>query len=206
MASQGSSEGAAPGPGRSLLYSAVTVAVVLGVIVGAALYVLLGDSLPPHPRQFSSVGGEPDATTLISTLVVIYTFFAAAYGAMAPSLIGKKGRVPAAALVMIFLAVVLDLSRVWNSTGDLYATTMRDLPAGKIYDAASEFTRYLFVNVGVLLFALAVACWPAERWSAGWWRHAAATLRGLLQRRQPGQAESRVRTRRIPHQPEDAEQ
>jgi HAMP domain-containing protein len=40
---------------------------------------------------------------------------------------------------------------------------MRELPTGKIYDAAAEFTRYLIVNAIVLVFALAVAFWPQRR-------------------------------------------
>jgi len=146
------------------------------VLICGVLYVFLASTFPPHPRRFFGVGKgpDPDATTLISTLVVIYTFFAAAYGALAPSLIGKDRRAPtfglagkndrafwrATALVYIFLAVLLDLVRVWNSIGDLYATTMRELPPAKVYDAAAEFTRYLIVNAFVFLFVLAIAFWP----------------------------------------------
>ena len=169
MTTQGSSDTAAFR--RHLLLYATPAALVL---ICAGLYLFRAGSFPPHPRRFSGVGKEPDATTLISTLVVIYTFFAAAYAALAPSLIGKDGRTPtfglagkedrafwrAVALLYIFLAVVLDLVRVWNSIGDLYATTMRDLPPAKVYDAAAEFTRYLIVNAFVFLFVLAITFWP----------------------------------------------
>lgn len=56
------------------------------------------------------------------------------------------------------LAVVLDLVRIGNSTGDLYSTAMRHLPPNKVSDAAAEFTRYLIANAVVLLFALIIAC------------------------------------------------
>jgi hypothetical protein len=155
------------------------------VLICGGLYIWLAGDFPPHPRRFLEVGEgpNPDATTLISTLVVIYTFFAAAYGALAPSLVGKDRRTPtfgpagkedrafwrAAALVYILLAVSLDLVRVWNSIGDLYTTTMRELPPDKVYDAAAEFTRYLIVNAFVFLFVLAIAFWPEPQ---------AATSRG----------------------------
>jgi hypothetical protein len=164
MRTQASSESAAPGPRRGLLHSAFA----LMVVIGGVLYLFVASAFPPHLRRFAGVGGsdaEPDATTLISTLVVIYTLFAAAYGTLAPVLIGKEGRTfwRAWALICIFLALILDLARVWNSIGDLYATTMRHLPPGKVYDAAAEFTRYLIVNAIVLLFALAVTFLPPGR-------------------------------------------
>jgi hypothetical protein len=170
MTTQTRPESVTVSPRQRLLYSAVAVVVIIGVIFGVSLYLFGGGALPPHAHRFSRVGRGPDATTLISTLVVIYTFFAAAYGALVPSLIGKKGRAALVALVFIFLAVLLDLARVWNSTGDLYATTMRNLPAVKVYDATSEFTRYLIVNACVLLFVLVVAFLPAERSRRTWFR------------------------------------
>ncbi len=171
MRTQASSKSATLNPRQRLLHSAFAfIVVICGV-----LYLLAASAFPPHLRRFSGVGGsdaEPDATTLISTLVVIYTFFAAAYGTLAPVLIGKKRRTfwRAWALIYIFLAMILDLIRVWNSIGDLYATTMRHLPPTKVYDAADEFTRYLIVNAIVLLFALAVAFLPTERLRTIWSR------------------------------------
>jgi hypothetical protein len=174
MTAQGSSDCAAV---RRYLLLYVTPSLL--VLICGVLYVVLAGDFPPHPRRFLEAvkGPNPDATTLISTLVVIYTFFAAAYGALAPSLVGKDRRTPAfgpagkedrafwraAVLVYIFLAVVLDLTRVWNSIGDLYATTVRELPPAKVYDAAAEFTRYLVVNAFVFLFALAIAFWPESQ-------------------------------------------
>jgi hypothetical protein len=156
------------------LYSAIAVITVICVIVGAALYMFAGGALPPHSHKYSEVlsgrDAGPDATTLISTLVVIYTFFAAAYGTLAPSLFEKKGAASKVALLFMLLAVVLDVGRVWNSTGDLYATTMRQLSTDKVYDAVNEFTRYLIANACVLILALGVAFWPAERWRTTWSR------------------------------------
>jgi hypothetical protein len=149
--------------GHPLLYTALAALVVI-----CGLYLFLPVTFPPHTRYFSRLGSDPDATTLISTLLVIYTFFAAAYGALAPSLVGRKDRVclRAAALIYMFLALLLDLVRVWNSMGDLYATTMRHLSPAKVHDAAAEFTRYLIVNAFVLLFVLAVAFWPMRNGSS----------------------------------------
>jgi hypothetical protein len=169
METKASSGPAALGPRRRLHSAVALVLVICGV-----LYLLAGGAFPPHLRRFSGVGGgsgaEPDATTLISTLVVVYTFFAAAYGTLATVLIEKKGRTfwRAWALIYIFLALILDLVRVWNSIGDLYATTMRQLPPAKVYDAANEFTRYLIVNAIVLLFALAVTFLPPGRLQTIW--------------------------------------
>jgi hypothetical protein len=170
MTTQASSESPALGPRRRRLHSAFA----LMVVICGVLYLLVASTFPPHLRRFSGVGGgsdgEPDATTLISTLVVIYTFFAAAYGTLAPALIAKPGRTfwRAWALIYIFLAMILDLVRVWNSIGDLYATTMRHLPPAKVYDAADEFTRYLIVNAIVLIFALAITFLPPGRLQILW--------------------------------------
>ena len=75
METKASSEGVALGPRRRLHSAVALVLVICGV-----LYLLAGSAFPPHLRRFSGVGGgsgaEPDATTLISTLVVVYTFFA----------------------------------------------------------------------------------------------------------------------------------
>jgi hypothetical protein len=167
METKASSGPAALGP---RLHSAVA----LVLVICGVLYLLAGSAFPPHLRRFSGVGGgsgaEPDATTLISTLVVVYTFFAAAYGTLATVLIEKRGRTfwRAWALIYIFLALILDLVRVWNSIGDLYATTMRQLPPAKVYDAANEFTRYLIVNAIILLFALAVTFLPPDRLQTIW--------------------------------------
>lgn len=157
---------------RILRWLAYTAPVVL--LIASLLFLFGGGHLWPHPYgSFTKSGQDPDATTLISTLVVVYTFFIAAYGALTPMVVGtgkdaltsrqaSKGMVylGVSALVLMGLAVVLDLVRIGNSTGDLYSTTMRHLPPNKISDAAGEFTRYLIANAAVLLFALIIACLP----------------------------------------------
>ena len=107
----------------------------------------------------------PDATTLIGTLIVVYTFFIAAYGALVPALIGRNCnrwlKIPA--LLFMIAAAGLDLVRVWNSTVDLHDTTLRYLTQADVNDAATEFTWYLAVNVGVLIFAFVAVCFPERR-------------------------------------------
>jgi hypothetical protein len=163
------------GAGATPLVLRLLSFLALGIlVVGSILFLIIGSHLWPRPYGFfRGTGAGPDATTLISTLVVVYTFFVAAYGALTPLVIGKEnpfrwGRIKkgdaaffrVSALILMTAAVVLDLIRVWNSTGDLYTTTMRYLPPPKVYDAAAEFTRYLAINIAVLLFALIVGCWP----------------------------------------------
>jgi hypothetical protein len=169
------------------------------VLIGAVLFLFFAGAFIHYPQSIANVGQKPDATTLISTLVVIYTFFVAAFGTLAPFLIDKDRRttllnptgrpnrafLQVVALLYIVGAISLDVYRIWNSTGDLYATTMRDLPAGKIYDAAAEFTRYLIVNAIVLVFALAVAFWPERR------QREIEDFEGSGHRPHPGRAETR---------------
>ena len=147
--------------------------IIFVIPVAAVLFAVFSSHLWPwHYQSFSKVGNGPDATTLISTLIVIYTFFVAAYGALAAPLIDKgaltwrsvsksgRTRLRAAALWSMIVGVGLDLIRVFNSTGDLYTTTMRHLDAAKIHDAADEFMRYFAVNVVILVLALVITCWP----------------------------------------------
>jgi hypothetical protein len=143
-------------------------------VIGAALFVIFGsDWWPDTYGYFGGPPKRPDATVLISTLVLVYTFFVAAYGALAPLVVGKGNpfrwdlikkfgvtfcRV--SVLGLIAAAVVLDLVRIANSIGDLYTTTMRQLPPPKVHDAADEFVRYLIINATILVFALIIAFWP----------------------------------------------
>ena len=84
------------------------VIIPVGILVLAIVqpWSLSPNSCPPHTTC-------PDATTLISTLIVVYTFFIAAYGALVAALIGRHCsqwlKVPA--LVYMIVAVVLDLVR-----------------------------------------------------------------------------------------------
>jgi hypothetical protein len=144
-------------------------------VIGSVLFLFLGGDWWPRPYGFFEGTGKenPDATVLISTLIVVYTFFVAAYGVLAPLVAGegnpfqrdliKKPGVAfcrVSALGLIALAAGLDLARIANSIGDLYTTTMRALPPLKVVDAAAEFVRYLIVNAIILLFALIIGFWP----------------------------------------------
>ena len=55
-------------------------------VIGSLLFLFLGGDWWPRPYGFfESTGKEdPDATVLISTLILVYTFFVAAYGALVP--------------------------------------------------------------------------------------------------------------------------
>jgi hypothetical protein len=144
-------------------------------VIGSLLFLFLGGDWWPRPYGFFEGTGkeDPDATVLVSTLIVVYTFFVAAYGALTPLVVGKGNPFEwdlikklgvafcrASTLVLIALAVGLDLARIANSIGDLYTTTMRALPPLKVADAAAEFVRYLIVNTIILLFALIIGFWP----------------------------------------------
>ena len=92
------------------------------------------------PLQSEVASPGSDATALIGTLVLVYTFFIAAYGALIPPITElPDGGWHDLALVALLLAVELDLYRVINSVGDLYRTTMGSLSDDRIHDAAAEF-------------------------------------------------------------------
>jgi hypothetical protein len=141
------------------------------VLLGAILLLccippwVVTHELPSSRNSCPSHAICPDATTLIGTLIVVYTFFIAAYGALVPALIGRKCNplLKIAALSLMIATAGLDLVRVWNSTVDLHDTTLRYLTKGDVNDAATEFTVYLAVNVGVLIFAFVVLCFPERR-------------------------------------------
>lgn len=117
----------------------------------------------PMPELIAPKPGEaenPDASVMISTFIIIYTSFVAAYAALTTELIkgSRVGSLWLAALLLILGAVGVDLWRIWNSSGDLLATTMRMLIPTGAEDAEIDFKGYLIVNVAVLLFTLFVIC------------------------------------------------
>lgn len=112
---------------------------------------------------------RPDATVLISTLIAINIALITVYGVLLPLLNAKKrderGAWEWAAIVLMAGAVLVDLWRIQNSVGDLYATTIGQLTLDKTYDAQYEFLHYYFFsNVAVLLVAL----WAITRRGAAW--------------------------------------
>ena len=60
-------------------------------VIGSLLFLFLGGDWWPRPYGFFEGTGKenPDATVLVSTLIVVYTFFVAAYGALTPLVAGK---------------------------------------------------------------------------------------------------------------------
>lgn len=128
------------------------------ISIAIILIALLVDILVSRRSEGAALtkGTQPDASVLISTLIVIYTVFMAVYGALLPILITKKrGAWEWLALVLIVLAIGLNLYRIVNSLGDLYTTTMGRLGPGKIHDASYEFIHYYFaINVVVIAVAL----------------------------------------------------
>jgi hypothetical protein len=103
-------------------------------------------------------GDQPDASVFISTLILLYTAFVAAYGTLLSILVAKERHAwELVASVLMVLAIGLDLYRIANSLGDLYTTTMGQLTPGKIHDTSYEFIRYYFsINVAVIAVALSV--------------------------------------------------
>lgn len=143
-------------PGRQVIIAVaiILIALLIDVVVsrnseGAAL----------------AKGTQPDATVFISTLILIYTVFMAAYGALLPIVIAKKREAWEWLLLALMLAaILLNLYRIVNSLGDLYTTTMGQLSPGKIHDASYEFIHYYFsINVVVIAVALFVASPESRR-------------------------------------------
>lgn len=123
---------------RSLRWLAVTVPAA--ILVGSSLFLIFGSHWWTRPYGYFRHAGpyHADSTVLVSTLVLVYTFFIAAYGVITPLLVGKgdcfkasqikKGRVAflrLSALVLMAGAVILDLVRLANSVGDLCSTRLR---------------------------------------------------------------------------------
>src|SRR3954453_9069861 len=111
------------------------------------------------PQHYSDLGrNNIDATVMISTMVLVYAFFIAAYGTLTPMIVELQDSWwRAAVLIFVSFAVVLDLFRILNSTADLYRTTMRQLNAAAVYDVVAEFAGYFIVNalvVGIALWAV----------------------------------------------------
>ena len=143
-------------PGRQVIIAVaiILIALLIDVVVsrnseGAAL----------------AKGTQPDATVFISTLILIYTVFMAAYGALLPIVVAKKREAWEWLLLALMLAaILLNLYRIVNSLGDLYTTTMGQLSPGKIHDASYEFIHYYFsINVVVIAVALFVASPESRR-------------------------------------------
>lgn len=132
---------------------------IVCVIAGGLLALLGGEWWPTRYSAFGSAD-QPDATVMISTLVLVYTVFIAAYGSLTPMVVEIQD--PwwrSTILTLISSAVVLDLFRILNSTADLYRTTMRHLDPAKIHDAEAEFSRYFIANALVV----GIALWRVSR-------------------------------------------
>ena len=128
-----------------------TLAVLAAALISYNL--LNGKNTPP------AGGVRPDATVLISTLIAIDIALITVFGVLLPLLNARtrdeRGAWEWAAIVLMAGAVLVDLWRIENSVGDLYATTIGQLTLAKTYDAEYEFLHYYFFsNVAVLLVAL----------------------------------------------------
>jgi hypothetical protein len=135
-------------------YVGIAVFIVLEIVAALILIYILTPWW--RPAFIEKAGSDPDATALISTFILIYTFFIAALGGIVPALVndGVTSLWQFASLAFIFPVVGLDLYRVLNSAGDLYVTSMQSLPPKAIFDASFEFGIYFLVNVVVVLFGL----------------------------------------------------
>ncbi len=127
----------------------VTVA-LLAIGLGLEIYI----SVRRESQLPSKVG--PDATVFISTLILIYTVFIAVYGALLPLVLTKRrGTWKGIILALFLVAVAVNLWRIQNSLGDLYATTTKRLTLNEIYDAGYEFVHnYFYSNVVIIGIAL----------------------------------------------------
>lgn len=134
---------------------------LVGLVSGLLLVLLAIDVAFSGGGHISTAKGNgPDATVFISTLIVIYTVFISVHGALLAQVTdAKRTRGPWEwlILVLMLLAVGVNLWRIQNSLGDLYATTLLRLPADKVDDAGYEFVHYYFYsNVVVIGLALVV--------------------------------------------------
>jgi uncharacterized membrane protein len=136
----------------------VTIAIIV-LVAGLLIYVVVSRGAEGTALR---EGTQPDASVLISTLILIYTVFMAVYGALLPMFIARdSGAWEWLAIVLMVLAILLNLWRIQNSLGDLYTTTMRQLTPNEIHDADYEFMHYYFVsNVVVIVMALVVISRP----------------------------------------------
>ena len=136
---------------------------LLFVVPTAGAIVMIIYIVRALPLQSVAASAGQDATALIGTLVLVYTFFVAAYGALIPLITALPGGWRHdLALVLLLLAVELDLYRVINSMGDLYRTTMGNLSDNKIHDAAAEFGRYFVLNVVILILLFTGIFWTSQ--------------------------------------------
>ena len=133
------------------------------LVVGLFLVLVIGGliefSISKGWKSSAGTDNPPNATTFISTLIVIYTVFLTVYGAILPQLVDterKRGHPWYWFMALLTLvAVGVDLYRIINSLDDLYRTTNLALTPDKIDDASYEFSRYWFLlNVVVLILLL----------------------------------------------------
>ena len=140
-----------------LEWAAVPVVAIV-LVVGGTIYWLDSHNWVP-----TATGKPTDATVFISTLIIIYTVFLTICGAILPQMIDTedKRRHPWVWFMTVLLlgVMVVDLIRIRNSLGDLYATTNRALTPAEAEDAMREFEYYWFylnvIVIGLLLITLA---------------------------------------------------
>jgi hypothetical protein len=140
---------------RAKWIQAIPPVAVFVALVAAGIVEFVLSRHVAHPDR--PPGGGPDATTFISTLIAIYAVFLSVYGVFLPLLLGpgnRRDRWQRLVIALVVVAVGADLWRIWNSFGDLYLTTERNLSSGRVDDAGYEFTHVWFVvNLVAILAA-----------------------------------------------------
>jgi urease gamma subunit len=155
----GMKDRSAPSPAQSGVTRQDKVAVVAGIAIvcvgGVGLYVWGRLWQNDAPKTAAA-----DAGILISTFITIYTVFIAGFATLANFVLKRGPRTwRIVAVEFMIVASIVNLARVGNSINDLYDAGVHGLTAFQVKDDAHDFFRYFFMNVVVVAFAVAVACW-----------------------------------------------
>jgi hypothetical protein len=102
---------------------------------------------------------NPDATSLISTLIAIYGVFLTVFVAQLPEINRRWGGRQLAwlgvLLVVVAAGVIMDFIRILNSLGDLQATTLRELTKSRVIDVGEEAQNIWFpANLALVFIAV----------------------------------------------------
>jgi H+/Cl- antiporter ClcA len=105
-----------------------------------------------------------DASTLIGMFITLYALFLGGLAALVPFVTKEdKPRFwKTLAICLLIGACFLDLSRILDSTDDLYKSGIVGLTDYQVQDNVDDFRYYFIVNVAVIAVAILVACLPSH--------------------------------------------
>ena len=137
------------------LGAAVAVGIVTGCLV--VLWTALWTNRGSNTRV-------PDPSVVIGTIITLYVLFIGGFGSLVGFITGRRVGLflKTMAIALMVSAAMLDLWRVEDSTGDLYKAATNGLSYRQLGDDVHDFKQYFLVNVFVVTFAIAVACWRAS--------------------------------------------